>query len=226
MDNMVNSGEQVFLDFCTHPRVLPVLKQIIGAPPTYECCHAMIDLPHPDRHDPAAVAKLLDPETYSWHRGIRPKWGIVDSDLGDGLKSTTFMNNICYFTDIDSELDGGTAILSGSHLTDSGDAIADKQAHLAAGSCERITKIKAGSIVHFSEATIHSGVPVLSERTRYAMFYGFTPPWQRVWCHDGVSSGPSDAIIAAASGELKEILQPNHNYGGQYDAVQQQQSKL
>jgi ectoine hydroxylase-related dioxygenase (phytanoyl-CoA dioxygenase family) len=81
------------------------------------------------------------------------------------------------FTDIDSELDGGTAILSGSHLTDSGDATADKETHLAAGSCERITKIKAGSIVHFSEATIHSGVPVLSERTRYAMFFGFTPPW-------------------------------------------------
>jgi hypothetical protein len=95
MDNMVNSGEPVFLEFCTHPRVLPVLKQIIGAPPTYECCHAMIDLPHPDRHDPDAVVKLLDPETYSWHRGIRPKWGIVDSDLGADLKSTTFMNNIC-----------------------------------------------------------------------------------------------------------------------------------
>jgi hypothetical protein len=46
-----------------------------------------------------------------------------------------------------------------------------------------------------------------------------------VWCHDGVSSGPSDEIIAAATGELKEILQPSHNYGGQYDAMQQQ-SKL
>ena len=37
---------------------------------------------------------------------------------GDGYKNTTFLNNISYFTDVDSELDGGTAMLTGSHLTD------------------------------------------------------------------------------------------------------------
>ena len=34
--------------------------------------------------------------------GIRPKWGIVDSDKGPGFKNTTFLNNISYFTDIDT----------------------------------------------------------------------------------------------------------------------------
>ena len=63
------------------------------------------------------------------------------------------------------ELDGGTAYLSASHLTDTGDPAADKEAHMSS-SCERITKIKAGSVVHFTEAMIHSGVSVLSERTR------------------------------------------------------------
>ena len=65
------------------------------------------------------------------------------------------------------ELDGGTAMLTASHLTDTGDPAADKAAHMST-SCERITKIKAGSVVHFTEAMIHSGVSVLSERTRYA----------------------------------------------------------
>ena len=65
------------------------------------------------------------------------------------------------------ELDGGTAYLSASHLTDTGDPAADKEAHMSS-SCERIAKIKAGSVVHFTEAMIHSGVSVLSERTRYA----------------------------------------------------------
>ena len=37
---------------------------------------------------------------------------------GEGYKNTTFLNNISYFTDVDSELDGGTAMLTGSHLTD------------------------------------------------------------------------------------------------------------
>ena len=62
---------------------------------------------------------------------------------------------------------------------------------------------------------IHSGVPVLSERTRYTMFYGFTPPWMRTW----VGSGPEEHIVEAASGELQEILQRPHAYGGQYDAI-------
>jgi hypothetical protein len=157
---------------------------------------------------------------------------------GDGYKNTTFLNNISYFTDVDSELDGGTAMLTGSHLTDTvwimrthsvasmiatchhhnvvaidnhagfypdtprtaigqeralngqGDPAADKALHLngmsafksvtvsvsnadfprqaqdrrekltrivvrfagPSSSIERITKIKAGSVVHFTEA--------------------------------------------------------------------------
>ena len=68
IDNQINSGEKIFLDWITHPNVLPVLKQIIGAPPTFEGCHAMINRPHPDRNDPAAVARLLDPANFSWVR--------------------------------------------------------------------------------------------------------------------------------------------------------------
>ena len=225
IDNQINSGESIFLDWMTHPKVLPALKQVIGAPPTFECCHAMINRPHPKRHDAAEVAKLLDPKNYSWHRGMRPKWGIVDSDKGHGFKYTTFMNNITYLTDIDTELDGGTALLSGSHLTDSGNNEADIRLHLGGGgaresSCQRITKIEAGSIVHFTESLLHSNVPVLSERTRYAMFYGFTPPWGRVWRTAAGTSAPSRQVLDAATGELSEILQPSHHYGGQYAMVQ------
>jgi hypothetical protein len=218
IDNQINSGEEIFLDWITHPHILPVLWQLLGAPPTFEGCHAMIKHPHPLRHDRAEAAKLADPETFGWHRGMRPKWGMVDSDLGPGFANTTFLNNCTYLTDIDSELDGGTAILDGSHLTDTGDPSADKQAHLHT-TYKKITKIKAGSVVHFTECTIHSGVPVLSERTRYTMFYGFTPPWQRVWKTPAGDSGPSQEVIDAAEGVLKDILAPDHNYGGQYDVA-------
>ena len=36
-------------------------------------------------------------------------------------------------------------------------------------------KAPAGTVLFFSEATIHSAVSVLSERTRYAMFVACTP---------------------------------------------------
>ena len=50
------------------------------------------------------------------------------------------------------------------------------------------------------------------------MFYGFTPPWQRVWKTEAGDSGPSPAVVGAAEGVLLEILAPTHNYAGQYDA--------
>ena len=55
---------------------------------------------------------------------------------------------------------------------------------------------------------------------RYTMFYGFTPPWMRVWKTEAGSSGPSAEGVAEAEGELKEILSRSHNYTGQYDALE------
>ena len=215
VDNMINSGEPLFLDWITHPHILPVLKQLLGTPPSYEGCCCRITTPHPKRVDPAFVEEALEPSGY--HRGIRPKWGIVPSDLGEGLINTTFLNNIVFFTDIETELDGGTALLSGSHRTDSGDLQADIASHLApgGGGFTRLTGIKAGSVLHFTEALIHSAVPVLSERTRYIMFMGFTPPWMRVWNMGGDGSADSE-VVDSAEGELKEILHNPHAYSGQY----------
>ena len=66
---MVNSGEPIFLEWIMHPHILPVLKQLLGAPPTFEGCHAMVKHPHPQRHDEEQRAALLDPAKFGWHRG-------------------------------------------------------------------------------------------------------------------------------------------------------------
>ena len=202
--------QDCFRQWLVHPNILPVLKQLIGAPPTFECCHAMIKSPHVHRHDPERREEMLDHANFGWHRGIRPKWGIVESDR-KGFLNTTFMNNITFLTDVEDELDGGTAVMSGSHVIDHGEGKDGWQPLIS--SAERITGIKAGDVVHFTEAMIHSGVPVLSECTRYTMFYGLTPPWMRTW----INSGPDPAIVdSLPDGELKEILASPHPYGGQY----------
>ena len=66
---VVNSGEPIFLEWIMHPHILPVLKQLLGAPPTFEGCHAMVKHPHPQRHDEEQRAALLDPAKFGWHRG-------------------------------------------------------------------------------------------------------------------------------------------------------------
>jgi hypothetical protein len=55
----------------------------------------------------------------------------------------------------------GTALLSGLHRTDSGNRKAGAAAHLAAGGSgiTRLTSIRAGSVLHFTEVLIHSAMP-------------------------------------------------------------------
>ncbi|MDP6358880.1 MAG: phytanoyl-CoA dioxygenase family protein [Planctomycetota bacterium] len=200
--NMVNY-DPVFREWIMHPNILPVIKQLLGTPPRFECCHAMIKLPHPERKE--RREELSDPSKMGWHRGIRPKYGTVQANNHPYI-NTTFLNNITYLTDVDPE-NGGTMALDGSHRIEAKD-------WSEVFSPEMVVQIsaKAGSVLRFTEALIHTGVPILSERIRYTMFYGFTPPWMQCW--PGCS--PAEEIIEQAEGELKEILGARTGYMGQY----------
>ena len=202
VDNMVNH-EQLFRDWIAHPKILPVQKQLLGTPPRFECCHSMIKHPHPERG--TKREELADPQNMNWHRGIRPKYGVVAANNHPYI-NTTFLNNITYLTDVGPE-DGGTMALDGSHRIETQDW---KEVFDPA----LVVQLEAwaGSVLHFTEALIHTGVPVLSERTRYTMFYGFTPPWMQCW--PGCS--PTQEAIDACDGELKQILGARTGYMGQY----------
>ena len=202
INNMVNY-DPIYRDWIMSPKILPVLKQLLGTPPRFECCHAMIKSPHPDRTK--RRDELRDAEKMGWHRGIRPKYGIVPANNHPYI-NTTFLNNATYLTDVDLE-HGGTMILDGSHRIEAQDwkEIFDPAMVVQ-------VEAKAGSVMHFTEALVHTGVPILSERTRYTMFYGFTPPWMQCW--PGCS--PTQEVIDASEGELKEILGGRTGYMGQY----------
>ena len=57
-----------------------------------------------------------------------------------------------------------------------------------------------GSICFFCETTVHIGMGVLSERTRYAMFNGFNAPW---WKPPGPPAVSLEAV-ERMTGELSE----------------------
>ena len=202
VDNMVNY-DQMFRDWIMNPKILPVLKQLLGTPPRFECCHAMIKYPHPERE--TKWSQLSDPSKMGWHRGIRPKYGVVAAN-NHAYINTTFLNNATYLTDVGPE-DGGTMILDGSHQIE-----AQYWREIFDPAMVVQVEAKAGSVLHFTEALIHTGVPILSERTRYTMFYGFTPPWMQCW--PGCS--PTQEIIDSSQGELKGILGARTRYMGQY----------
>ena len=68
IDNMVNY-DQIFRNWIMNPQILPVLKQLLGTPPRFECCHAMIKLPHPDREP--RNDDLRDPAKMGWHQIVQ-----------------------------------------------------------------------------------------------------------------------------------------------------------
>jgi len=199
IDTMVKH-EALFRDWIMMPEVLEANRQLMGCEIKYECSHAMIKIPHPDRH--TRLDALRDVEQMGWHRGLRPKWGIVPHDDDDTLIQSTFLNNITYLTDV-SPTDGGTMVLDGSHKLEGNYASLKDQ-------CEIVElTAQAGSILHFTESLIHTGVPILSEQRRYTMFYGFTPSWYVTWPTCEV---PPQIYETIKNEELREILGGRSGY--------------
>lgn len=200
--SMVNF-DQLFRDWIMIPQVLEANRQLMGCEIKLECCHAMIKIPHPDRVKKRE--EFLDPMKHGWHRGIRPKWGTYAHDTDPDLINCTFLNNITYLTDV-APMDGGTMVLDGSHKHEGYYGKLIDQCNVV-----ELTA-KAGSILHFTESLIHAGVPILSENTRYTMFYGFTPSWYTPWPDSDVAP---HVIEATKNEELRNILGGQVAYTGQ-----------
>ncbi|CAN5585148.1 hypothetical protein BH10CHL1_BH10CHL1_14770 [soil metagenome] len=206
LDCMVNS-DPIFREWIMIPHVLEANRQLMGAEIKYETCHAMIKRPHPDRQ--RRYSELRNPDTMGWHRGLRPKWGTYVDDADPDLINCTFLNNITYLTDV-TPGDGGTMVLDGSHKLEG------KYATLKDRCPVVELTAPAGSILHFTETLLHSGVPILSEHVRYTMFYGFTPNWYVNWPGTEV---PPYVLQSVRDDELRGILGKNAGYSGQYPVI-------
>src|SRR5215472_1906575 len=77
IDNMV-LYDDLFLDWFKLPGVLDANRQLMGAHLHLDSVTAHIKVPHPDRH--MRAEELADMDRWSWHRGMRPKWGIFPHD--------------------------------------------------------------------------------------------------------------------------------------------------
>ena len=164
--------------------------------------------------DPGRAEKrdaLRDPDTWGWHRGFRPKWGVFPDDADDSLINCLFMRDIIYLTDVGPG-DGGSAVLSGSHRLEGDYASLKDQCEVVEAECP------AGSVLLFSETLIHSAVPIVTDNTRYAMFFGFSPPWVRA-NHDGFLI-PKETLQSIRNEKLRAILGGQVGFSGQVSEMQ------
>eukprot|EP01045_Picozoa_sp_COSAG04_P026219 COSAG04_NODE_3600_length_2678_cov_2.374564_2_plen_302_part_00 len=180
-----------------HPKLAPGLAQLVGGQPQRTDpagplgCRVFTTAPHPRRADAAFRSVLRDAAKMNWHRGIRPSWGTKPAtEQGQKHLITNWCNSCIFLTDVSGADDGGTMVLSGSHLLDV-QGTADGEPPPAADGLaiagtvpswpealarHEQVRCRRGSVLHFTEALIHAGNAVLSDRTRYALFFEVTAP--------------------------------------------------
>jgi hypothetical protein len=100
-----------------HPQIQASLAQLLGSSPAFSDSSVRLTTPHPCRHDPTVRSKSRQPSGMSWHRGIRPRWGVKKA-RSEGQLHSSWVNTATFLTDVSHSDDGATFVLSGSHLVD------------------------------------------------------------------------------------------------------------
>jgi ectoine hydroxylase-related dioxygenase (phytanoyl-CoA dioxygenase family) len=205
IDNAI-SCDHLFVDWLRNQGILDANRQILGTQIRCTESFAHRTRPHPDRSE--RRAELMDPAGWGWHRGFRPKWAIFPDDDDPALVNCLYTTNITYLTPV-SAGSGSTAVLDGSHLLE-GDAAALRE------HCDLVEPpAAAGDVLIIAETLMHSAAPIVSETTRYALFYCFVPPWFANWPGYDV---PQQFLDSLLDDDLRELLGPAH-YRGQHPVV-------
>jgi ectoine hydroxylase-related dioxygenase (phytanoyl-CoA dioxygenase family) len=188
--------DDLFVNWLKTPGILEANRQLIGAPLRLNTSYAHIRVPHPERHSQGRT--LVAPDTWGWHRDWRPKWGLFPHDTDPRLIHCLMINNVTYLTTV-SPGNGSTAVLDGSHRLEG--TYADLKER-----CPVIeVPARAGSVLLFTESLIHAAVPIVSDTTRYNMYYCFTPPWVTFWNGCAIPPIVADSL---ADDELRAVLSP------------------
>jgi hypothetical protein len=198
-----------FRDCLMAPQIIEENRQITGTELKYITSWIISRNPAPGRYEDRNA--LLAPDSQSWHRDLRPKWGIYPHDSDPRLINSVYNNSMVLLTDIGKD-DGGTLMLDGSHRIEGSwqDLLGKCDVSQLTGS--------AGSVVYFSETLMHSGVAVLGERRRDVMVIAYGPPWFKTWYRSTVP----DVVLADVSDELqRNILEgwDMFGYHGQHPAM-------
>ena len=196
----IANHHQLFRDCLLNPILLQDSRQLMGTDLTHRIAWMIIKKPHAERH--RGRSELINPSNLSWHRDMRPKWGTFADDHDPELINCILINCMVAVTDIGPD-NGGTMALDGSHKVE-GDPESVMQ------KCP-LTQFEAprGSVIYFPETLMHSAVPILSDATRYVMFYAFVPPWFKVWQNCDVRR----EIVDAYGDDLRSIIGGNDGWG-------------
>lgn len=195
MGNLV-AYDPALTHFAVHPRLLPLVQEVVGGDVRLEESEAIIN-----RRDPAADVETLrqkDIVPLGFHTGTQHGWGTY---LEQERFHCLFVKTLAYLTDVGPG-DGGTAVIPGSHK------LRWPQKEMIAAALDDPKRLihqvqaPAGAVILFAESLIHSTTAIWSERERVICVSGYTPPMLREW--PGNELDPE--FLATQSEETRRVL--------------------
>lgn len=202
--------EPAFYELYRIPGLLAAARQLIGHQ-KIRCVQSFTAMTDPDQDRHTRPDLVGDRRSWGWHRSFCPRDIIRPHPTDPELINSAMIAIGMYFVPIAPE-HGMTALFDTSHRYEGGwseshqiyDEVGDRLDFVqpAAG---------MGSIVMFSEATLHSPAPVLSEQRRFAHFAFLAVPWFN-------RNGHEPYLHAyLADDDLRELFAPCLAYDPAYD---------
>jgi Protein involved in biosynthesis of mitomycin antibiotics/polyketide fumonisin len=176
--------DPALLGYAVHPRLLPLVEEVVGGEVRLEETEAIINRRNPDLA-PAALQRGGSGRVLpsGFHTGTRPGWGTyTERDRFHCL----FVKTLAYLTDVGPG-DGGTAVIPGSHRTQWPEREMIAAAMEDPDRLIRQIEAPAGSVLLFAESLIHSTTEILTDKERVIIVSGYTPPMMREWPGNEIS---------------------------------------
>ena len=166
--------DPALLDYAAHPKLVPLVEEVVGGAVRLEETEAIINSRNPDVDLDQLFDRKYNPTGF--HRGTQHGWGTyIEQDKFHCI----FVKTLAYLTDVGPD-DGGTCLIPGSHrLTWNQREMID-----AAMSDDKLihqVEASAGSVLLFGESLIHSTTAIRSNKERVILVAGYTPPMVREW---------------------------------------------
>jgi hypothetical protein len=196
--------DPALLEYAVHPRLIPLVEELVGGAVRLEETEAIINRRAPGAPPgapPGAAARRGGrPFPSGFHRGAAPSWGTY---VEAGNFHCLFVKTLAYLTDVGPE-DGGTAVIPGSHKLPWREAAMIEAAAADPRLVDQVTA-KAGDVLLFAESLIHSTTEIESDAERMVLISGYTPTMMREWTGNEISpeflATLPDAVRPILSGE-------------------------
>ncbi len=205
MRNLVAMDHR-FRDLIDHPRILPLVVDVMGSNIQLRTSHADV---RPPQSAEMADLELGDPKSFfPWHSD-GPNWGWP---LVDGVVPFMEMKVGLYLTDLTQGNHGEICVVRGSHRRPQP---RDGEGKLVVDEADIVpVTVRPGTALIWRTSLLHALRPNLSTTTRRCLYYGYHPRWIRPSDYERQSAQTLEGCSPIQRQLLGELGTGKTNYSG------------